>query len=38
VHQFRNTGQAPLKFLCLVPNSSASQPVTMVAECGRPVE
>ncbi len=38
VHQFRNTGQAPLKFLCLVPNSSASQPVTLAAECSRPVE
>ena len=23
VHQFRNTGSTPLKFLCLVPNSSA---------------
>lgn len=35
-HQFRNTGTAPLKFLCLVPNSSANQPVTMAPECGRP--
>ena len=24
IHQFRNTGQQPLKFLCLVPNSSMS--------------
>ena len=38
VHQFRNTGSTPLKFLCLVPNSSASLPVTMAAECSRPVE
>lgn len=34
VHQFRNTGQAPLKFLCLVPNSSANLPVTAAPECG----
>jgi quercetin dioxygenase-like cupin family protein len=38
VHQFRNTGESPLKFLCLVPNSSSSLPVTMAAECARPVE
>jgi len=36
VHQFRNTGDAPLKFLCLVPNSSVGQPVSMAAECARP--
>ncbi len=36
IHQFRNTGTAPLKFLCLVPNSSASQQVTVAPECGRP--
>ena len=36
VHQFRNTGDKPLRFLCLVPNSSVNQPVTMAAECGRP--
>lgn len=34
IHQFRNTGNAPLKFLCLVPNSSASMPITMAPECG----
>ena len=38
VHQFRNTGAAPLKFLCLVPNSSTGQKVTVAAECSRPVE
>ncbi len=38
VHQFRNTGEVPLKFLCLVPNSSASQKVTVAAECSRPTE
>jgi quercetin dioxygenase-like cupin family protein len=36
VHQFRNTGTTPLKFLCLVPNSSVGQPVSMAAECARP--
>jgi len=29
VHQFRNTGSAPLKFLCLIPNSAAGKPVTV---------
>jgi quercetin dioxygenase-like cupin family protein len=38
VHQFRNTGPQPLKFLCLVPNSSYAAPVTMAPECGRPAE
>ena len=33
VHQFRNTGNAPLKFLCLVPKSS-SQPAAIPPECG----
>ena len=33
VHQFRNTGDGPLKFLCLVPNAAlANQP--MAPECG----
>jgi quercetin dioxygenase-like cupin family protein len=36
VHQFRNTGAAPLKFLCLVPNSHRNLPATMAAECARP--
>ncbi len=36
VHQFRNTGAGPLKFLCMVPNSYASQKVTVAAECSRP--
>lgn len=36
VHQFRNTGTAPLKFLCLVPNSHRNMPATMAAECARP--
>lgn len=34
VHQFRNTGDQPLKFLCLVPNSAMSPAVTP-PECGQ---
>ena len=35
VHQFRNTGQSPLKFLCLVPNSAAGKKAMVAPECGR---
>jgi len=35
VHQFRNTGEAPLKFLCMVPNDATSKQVTVAPECGR---
>lgn len=35
VHQFRNTGNQPLEFLCLIPNSAMDQKVTVVPECGR---
>ena len=34
VHQFKNTGDQPLKFLCLIPNSAMDQPVTLAPECG----
>ena len=34
VHQFRNTGDRPLKFLCLIPNSATGLPVTAAPECG----
>ena len=34
VHQFRNTGAAPLKFLCLVPNSATGKQATVAPECG----
>ena len=34
VHQFRNTGDQPLEFLCLIPNSAADKQVTVVPECG----
>lgn len=34
VHQFKNTGDAPLKFLCLVPNDAATKSVTVAPECG----
>ena len=37
VHQFRNTGQTTLKFLCLVPNSVATRtPAVVPAECSQP--
>ncbi len=35
VHQFRNTGGTPLKFLCLIPNSATGKAVTIAPECGR---
>ncbi len=34
VHQFRNTGSQPLRFLCLIPNSATGKNVTVVPECG----
>ena len=34
VHQFRNTGEVPMKFLCMVPNSYKDQSVTVAPECG----
>jgi quercetin dioxygenase-like cupin family protein len=34
VHQFQNTGERPMKFLCLVPNSYKDLPVTLAPECG----
>ena len=34
IHQFKNTGDQPLKFLCLIPNAAANAPVTMAPECG----
>ncbi len=34
IHQFRNTGSTPLKFLCLIPNSATGAKVTVVPECG----
>ena len=34
LHQFRNTGSVPLKFLCLVPNSALGKQVTVAPECG----
>ena len=34
VHQFRNTGDGPMKFLCLIPNSATDKKVTVVPECG----
>lgn len=34
VHQFRNTGSEPMRFLCLIPNSAAGKSVGVVPECG----
>ena len=34
VHQFKNTSDSPLKFLCLIPNSATGKQVTVVPECG----
>ena len=34
VHQFRNTGDRPMKFLCMVPISATGQKVTVAPECG----
>jgi quercetin dioxygenase-like cupin family protein len=34
VHQFRNTGDRPMKFLCMVPTSATGQKVTVAPECG----
>lgn len=33
-HQFRNTGDGPFKFLCLVPNAALGQQVVVAPECG----
>jgi quercetin dioxygenase-like cupin family protein len=34
IHQFRNTGSTPLKFLCFVPNAALGKQVTVAPECG----
>ena len=36
VHQFRNTGPTPLKFLCMVPHTAQSGAPRMAAECDVP--
>lgn len=33
VHQFRNTGDRVMKFLCLIPNNAADFQVNVVPEC-----
>jgi len=35
VHQFRNTGNSPLKFLCLVPNAALTPDAAVTPECGQ---
>lgn len=34
VHQFRNTSDAPIKFLCLIPNTGAVKTGPVAPECG----
>jgi len=34
VHQFRNTGDVPLQFLCMVPHVPEGTAVRVVSECG----
>lgn len=34
IHQFKNTGDQPMQFLCLIPNSAANKAVTVAPECG----
>ena len=34
IHQFRNTGDAPLMFLCLIPNDATKKTVTVSPERG----
>jgi len=34
VHQFRNPGRKPLKFLCLIPNSGNNPAGIVAPECG----
>src|SRR5215475_1639370 len=34
VHQFRNTGAQPMRFLCLIPNSATGKAVKVAPECG----
>ena len=34
IHQFKNMGDTPLKFLCLIPNSALDKPITQAPECG----
>lgn len=36
LHQFRNTGTAPLKFLCLVPHAALSTRQSAPSECDGP--
>ena len=33
VHQFRNSGEQPMKFLCLIPNSATGKAVQVEPEC-----
>lgn len=34
IHQFKNAGDTPLRFLCLIPNSALDKPINVTPECG----
>lgn len=34
IHQFKNTGDATMKMLCLIPNSATEKEIKVVPECG----
>lgn len=34
LHQFKNTGTTPLKFLCMIPNSAMAQSQATASVCG----
>ena len=38
IHQFKNQGTGPLKFLCLIPNSAMDKPITQAPECDKIVQ
>jgi quercetin dioxygenase-like cupin family protein len=33
VHQFRNTGSSPMRFICMVPNTAGRGPASPTPEC-----
>jgi quercetin dioxygenase-like cupin family protein len=35
IHQFRNSGETPLTFLCLIPNSAVGKSSVPAPECGQ---
>ncbi|MGI8857630.1 MAG: cupin domain-containing protein, partial [Thermomicrobiales bacterium] len=37
LHQFRNTGPTPLRFLCIIPNQPSAAPTDVPVREGEPV-